>query len=530
MRLTFILAAAALCAALSAGCSEGNRSSGPTVVEQGAVSGVTDRSIAWFPGTIEEAFASAKARSKPLFLYWGADWCPYCKLLEATIFMREEFIELSRQFVALDMSSGGAESIRKADEYRIYGLPTVIVFAPDGTELTRLRGGMDMEQYAAVLELTLNALRPVSEVLAAVEAGENISDRDWQLLAAYSWRQDRGQVLGEREPSEVLKQLWTDCPPGLTHSRASLALSAIGAWMARDEAGRDPEDGRLYLGEVNRILGEPDLRAANLTRLADLGGDMVTTLVSGEAQRTLQQALLSLYRDAAGEETLNVLHRAAVLSGWAEVATALLDEDETLPTEQVNWAQAQVAATIDELSPYQTHAGINSLWGVYYDLGMEQEARDALAIGMEVSSSPFYFMSAMGYIEREAGNSEAALDWYRKAWETTQKPLDRVSWGRGYLLRLIQLAPDDIAGIRTAGSEVLADISSQEGGLAAYQRTLDRIGEALLAWSADSEERSEVLAALKAQLSASCARLSEGDPAATGCRSFLQREEVATAV
>ena len=32
--------------------------------------------IAWFGGSVEEAFAYAKANDKPIFLYWGAVWCP----------------------------------------------------------------------------------------------------------------------------------------------------------------------------------------------------------------------------------------------------------------------------------------------------------------------------------------------------------------------------------------------------------------------------------------------------------------------
>lgn len=32
--------------------------------------------IPWFQGSIEAAFTYAQAVDKPLFLYWGAIWCP----------------------------------------------------------------------------------------------------------------------------------------------------------------------------------------------------------------------------------------------------------------------------------------------------------------------------------------------------------------------------------------------------------------------------------------------------------------------
>ena len=34
--------------------------------------------IAWFPGDVDAAFSRALAEHKPLFLYWGASWCPPC--------------------------------------------------------------------------------------------------------------------------------------------------------------------------------------------------------------------------------------------------------------------------------------------------------------------------------------------------------------------------------------------------------------------------------------------------------------------
>ena len=55
--------------------------------------------IAWRKGGVDAAFAAAKAESKPVFLYWGAKWCPPCNQVMATILNRQDFIERSRHFV-----------------------------------------------------------------------------------------------------------------------------------------------------------------------------------------------------------------------------------------------------------------------------------------------------------------------------------------------------------------------------------------------------------------------------------------------
>ena len=57
------------------------------------------KGIDWFEGSVEEAFASAKESGKPVYLYWGAVWCPPCHAISATVFKSPEFIERSKLFV-----------------------------------------------------------------------------------------------------------------------------------------------------------------------------------------------------------------------------------------------------------------------------------------------------------------------------------------------------------------------------------------------------------------------------------------------
>ena len=57
------------------------------------------KGIDWFEGSVEEAFAAAKESGKPVYLYWGAVWCPPCHAISATVFKSPEFIERSKLFV-----------------------------------------------------------------------------------------------------------------------------------------------------------------------------------------------------------------------------------------------------------------------------------------------------------------------------------------------------------------------------------------------------------------------------------------------
>ena len=128
--------------------------------------------IAWFDGDVNAAFASAKASNKPVLLYWGAQWCPPCKQLKSAVFNRPDFIEKSKLFVAVYLDGDLPDAQKFGDEFRVTGYPTVVVFKPDRTEITRIAGNMDLSLYAGVLDNVLGDVRPVKDVIELAAKGE----------------------------------------------------------------------------------------------------------------------------------------------------------------------------------------------------------------------------------------------------------------------------------------------------------------------------------------------------------------------
>src|SRR5450755_2279678 len=154
-----------------------------------------DSGIAWkeasSDGEIDAAFADARAANKPVFVYWGAKWCPPCNQVQATLFNRHDFIERSRGFVPVyvDGDSPGAQKI--GARFHVSGYPTMVLFDTQGKEVTRLPGEVDPVRYTQVLTLGMNAARPVSAVLAdALARPAALSANDWRLLAFYAWDTD----------------------------------------------------------------------------------------------------------------------------------------------------------------------------------------------------------------------------------------------------------------------------------------------------------------------------------------------------
>ena len=126
----------------------------------------TNRAIS--PGSM----AAWKARSlwrkrenRPVLLYWGAEWCPFCHTLKSTVFSRPDFIAKSHLFlpVYLDGDDDGAQ--KWGEQFGIQGYPTLIVLDADQHEIIRLGAGRDVSQYATILDLALDNLQPADVLL-----------------------------------------------------------------------------------------------------------------------------------------------------------------------------------------------------------------------------------------------------------------------------------------------------------------------------------------------------------------------------
>src|SRR4051812_47948055 len=194
---------------------------------------MTKGGIQWVPASsdaeVDKAFALARQSGKPVFLYWGAVWCPPCNQVKATLFNRPDFIERSRAFIPVyvDGDRPGAQKI--ASRFKVSGYPTMVLFKPDGTEITRLPGEVDPQRYLLTLSAALNAQAPVKEHVSHALAGQKLSDEQWNLLAFYSWDTDEQQVLPTAELGKRLGELSAHVPANLPHLRDRLVLKAISA-------------------------------------------------------------------------------------------------------------------------------------------------------------------------------------------------------------------------------------------------------------------------------------------------------------
>jgi thiol-disulfide isomerase/thioredoxin len=142
-----------------------------------------------------------------VLLYWGAKWCPPCNQLKATLFNRADFIQQSQALlpVLIDGDLPGAQKL--GTRFSVRGYPTLILFNPDGKEVTRLPGEADAPRVIQLLQLGLSGGRPIQAVLRDAQAGKALKPAEWQLLSYYSWETDQDQLVKASGRAALLQQL-----------------------------------------------------------------------------------------------------------------------------------------------------------------------------------------------------------------------------------------------------------------------------------------------------------------------------------
>lgn len=481
---------------------------------------------------VDAAFARAAAEGKPVFLYWGATWCPPCNQVKATIFPRADFIERSQGFVPVYVDGDLPGAQKLGERFKVRGYPTMVLFRPDGSELTRLPGEVDAGKYLQVLSLGLSEARPVKVALArALAEPAALKAEDWRQLAFYSWDTDEQQLLAPGRRAATLKQLAAAVPAAQAEVATRLRLQALVAAAEPGAAAlENPEPARTWLlallGDGAASREQQDILSSSASKL--LAG--LTPAASAERtalQAAFDGALARLNADAG----LSQGDRMSALAERVELARQGAAGD-ALPAALIEQLRRDVArADLEVTDEMERQSVLPSAAHALARAGLLEESDQLLGAELRRSHSPYYAMLQLAANARKRGDAQAALGWYERAYGESKGPATRVQWGAGYVNALIELAPQDRARIESAAVSVYGELRGQPDAFyARTARSIERMNGRLAGWAQDPKpertervERVGVIGRLQGQLETLCRGLPEADVQRTTCGELRHR-------
>jgi thiol-disulfide isomerase/thioredoxin len=499
--------------------------------------------IAWFEGDVGDAFDAARAAGKPVFLYWGAAWCPPCQELKTSVFRRRDVLERLNLFVPvyLDGDAPGAQAW--GERFRVLGYPTVLVLASDRTELERVSGGLDLQRYAEVLDLALGQDRSARDLLAAVAGGSPaLAPDDCRRLAYNAWQLDDGWLLHPEALGPLaasLAQAAQACPRAMAVERARLRLTAVQAAVdaeAKDlRAGHPPSAGlQAALAAVPPILADDRLAPAVGDALwqmpAEYFGAAVAAPGNGgpaaaQRRRTALRERWFARMDALSRDPrYSAAERLDALRSKA-IAARALDPDRRIPPDLARSAKARIDRALAlEHEPYARASLVNSALNVLDVLGDEERAAAILAGEIRSAAHPYYYMADLAELEEKRGHPDAAVDWLARSFRGAQGPATRFQWGVGYVCGLVRMRPRDDTAIRDAAVAVLAELDAAGDLHGRTRRSLARLETSLRDWNHDATHEAAI-AAVRERMQVICGRIHADDPGGKACNGFLHRSE-----
>jgi hypothetical protein len=441
--------------------------------------------------------------------------------VKATLFNRQDFIERSRAFVPvyIDGDSPGAQKLGM--RFKVRGYPTMVLFTPEGTELTRLPGEVDARQYNEVLQLGLGARRPVKAVLEAALAGgdaaRSLTASDWRLLAFYAWDTDEQQALAKERVATALRQLAAACPADQADTANRLLLKAVAA------AERAPD----ALPRVMKLLADAGASRSLMDVLGNNAAEIVnaTSLAGSPERARLLEAFDAALKRLEADATLSRADRATALLARVELARIGLAKDArpNPPSGLLADLREQAARDDREITDgYERQAVITTAAYALGQAGLLDESDALLKANLGRSHSPYYLMSELAANARKRGDAAGALRWSEEAFAKSVGPATRLQWGASHVNALVELAPQDEARIERTVQQLFTEAAAEPHAF--YERSarsLQRVGDTLQAWNRGQQHRA-VMARLQAQLDGVCARLPAADPQRGVCEGLLK--------
>jgi protein disulfide-isomerase len=488
--------------------------------------------ISWFDGSVEGAFTVAKRENRPVLLFWGAEWCPYCQTLKSTVFPRPDFIAKSHLFLAVYLDGDDEGAQKWGEQFGVQGYPALIILDADRHEIIRLGAGRDVSQYATVLDLALDNLQPADALLQTAAGGRVLTEGECRRLAYNSWDLDTLDEGSYAARAEQLQAAMSHCPEDLKLERADLAIYAAyyGANAESDalDAPKGAPSPKLVdaADQVAAILRQQDLAVSAAGALSVLDDAFFKAVKNrgGKTTSDIRDSFVSVMDVAATDKRYAVADQLGFIDAKLRLLKALNDAKYKFPKELTSAYNQRIDdALASEQNQWLRSGLVNASLNILEDTGDYSKAYDIAKAEMARSATPYYYEGDLAEIAEKLGRQDEAIGLLDKAYTDSQGPATRFQWGQRYVSGLLRLTPKDSTRIEQASSAVLSELDGPDRIYRRARVRLEKMDHDLRAWNdASKGQYNDVLQTLHSHMQEICVKIPDKEPARESCEAFLK--------
>jgi protein disulfide-isomerase len=470
--------------------------------------------------------AEAAESDRPLLVYFGAEWCGPCRMLETTVFNQPEIQAALAPFRAVYIDGDAPDALESMERFNVKVFPSLVAIAPDGKETGRMTGSAEKRDFLAFLATATLAEGPAA-MLARIDAGENLTAQQWKLLsqidvqfvALVQENDETGQadlhllqgrlakavemIEGRDQPLDAVTDAWIRLKSLIVDSVSSKPAGSIAAHRAL----------------LDKVLDDASLRTALEGPLLGFSEEILAYLepTAGGSKRNLAHRLLDAMEGAYARAEASLPWKMEILQltlPLLEFGSDRIDADKARLAERAEEALKQAA------DPRSRLAVIGSVAHVLRRTGREFRAEAAVRETLSIAPESYWLNASLAGYAKQRGDAEAAVTLAERAYRASLSHKDALAYGPSWIEALIDRDPKQVGTIAAAADEVLQGASASKDVFRGWHADYwPQFAATLGTWgAADKPARSATLAGFARLFDALCTRVKNDAAASKACQ------------
>jgi protein disulfide-isomerase len=401
----------------------------------------------WFSGSPEQAFATAKATKKPVFLYWGAVWCPPCHEIKQQVFTKQRFLELMENVVPVYLDGDTERAQIWGEKLKVSGYPTLLLLDSDGKEIYRFTESVNIQEFEAAFLGTITHAKPFATLVNKLQK-EGGPREEWKVAAYANWSDPSIELgLPDEKALALKKDLADKVPAEFTSEKALLSASLL-----EGAAAFGPKDAKVEIQVLQKQIRDQKknyLEAIFLSQETAVAARRVLIYSAGDVVKFLapksgstERSELSAQWIQAADKIRNAPEISIDTRLWSIYPEITLSKLKTsvdksaspqkaqeFPAELVTRVKSAVLlADREATSKYLRHAVISGAADLLAQVKDFEGARALLLKELSQTDTPWYYHSSLAAVEEDAGNYAESLKWADASVVSAKGNSTRLQW------------------------------------------------------------------------------------------------------